>query len=29
MMASRAYDANLAAIEATKAMFEASLRIIA
>jgi flagellar basal-body rod protein FlgC len=29
MMASRAYDANLAAIDATKAMFEASLRIIA
>ena len=29
MNASRAYDANLAAIEATKAMFDASLRIIA
>ena len=29
MLASRAYDANLAAIEATKAMFDASLRIIA
>ena len=29
MAASRAYDANLAAIDATKAMFEASLRIIA
>lgn len=29
MAASRAYDANLAAIESTKAMFDASLRIIA
>ena len=29
MMAARAYDANLAAVEATKAMFDASLRIIA
>ncbi|MEI7877389.1 MAG: flagellar basal body rod C-terminal domain-containing protein [Planctomycetota bacterium] len=29
MVASRAYDANLAAIDATKAMFDAALRIIA
>ena len=29
MLASRAYEANLAAIEASKAMFDASLRIIA
>ena len=29
MLASRAYEANLAAVEASKAMFEASLRIIA
>jgi flagellar basal-body rod protein FlgC len=29
MLASRAYDANLAAIDASKAMFDASLRIIA
>ena len=29
MLASRSYDANLAAIEATKSMIDASLRIIA
>lgn len=29
MLAARAYDANLAAIEATKSMIDASLRIIA